>query len=138
MRLTIHADGGCDPNPGQGRCGIVAYNERGEVRHAISTPVGFGTNNTAEWYGLIEALKYANGDLPMFDGELQCTHLTIRMDSRLVVEQANGRWKIKHPNMKPLAFEAAALRQRLSDRGCQVFIEWVPREQNQQADALSR
>lgn len=130
MKLTIHADGGCEPNPGQGRCGFVVYDERGAVLVAFTKPLGFGTNNTAEWHALIEALKYTTGS--------QCSHLTVRMDSRLVVEQANGRWKIKHANLKPLAFEAAALRQRLSDQGCRVFIEWVPREQNHEADALSR
>jgi ribonuclease HI len=131
MRLVIHADGGCAPNPGQGRCGLVAYDERGALVSTLSKPLGYGTNNTAEWQALIEALKYTNG-------EPHCSHLTVRMDSRMVVEQANGRWKVKHPNLKPYAVEAAALRQGLLARGCSVVVEWVPRELNDQADALSR
>ena len=52
------------------------------------------------------------------------------MDSKLVIEQMAGRWKIKHPSMRPLALEANGL------RPCQVTWTWVPRDQNKQADAL--
>lgn len=130
MKLLIEADGGCSPNPGEQKCGLIVRDERGALVSTLSKNCGYGTNNTAEWNALIEALKYTNG-------QPHCSHLTIRMDSRLVVEQANGRWKIKNANLKPYAVEAAALRQRLSDRGCPVVLEWVPREQNAEADALT-
>ena len=53
------------------------------------------------------------------------------MDSKLVVEQMSGRWKIKHPDMKPLAMEA----NRLAPFG--TTYTWVPREQNKHADRLA-
>ena len=55
------------------------------------------------------------------------------MDSKLVVEQMSGRWQVKHPAMKPLAREAAALVQRLP----QVRFSWIPRAQNAHADRLA-
>lgn len=130
MRLVIHADGGCVPNPGEGRCGLIVRDERGVLVSTLSKPLGYGTSNTAEWQALIEALKYTNG-------EPHCSHLTILMDSRLVVEQINGRWRVKQANLKPFAVEALALRAALAARGCAVVVEWVPREQNAQADALT-
>ena len=53
------------------------------------------------------------------------------MDSKLVVEQMSGRWKIKHPDMQPLAMEA----NRLAPFG--TTYTWVPREQNKHADRLA-
>jgi probable phosphoglycerate mutase len=55
------------------------------------------------------------------------------MDSRLVVEQMSGRWKIKHPDMKPLAVRAAAAARGFAD----VSYEWMPRERNKDADRLA-
>ena len=55
------------------------------------------------------------------------------MDSKLVVEQMSGRWKVKHDNLQPLAREAAALVRRLG----RVSFRWVPREQNTAADRLA-
>ncbi|HXK39855.1 MAG TPA: ribonuclease HI family protein, partial [Candidatus Paceibacterota bacterium] len=122
MKLVIYADGGCEGNPGPSRCGVVALREDGSVAWELSKKLGYGTNNTAEWHALIAALKYAANDA--------CRDVTVRMDSRLVVEQANGRWKIKNAGLKPLAAEAMALKRSLLDTGCTVSIEWVPREQN--------
>ena len=53
------------------------------------------------------------------------------MDSKLVVEQMSGNWKIKHPDMRPLALEA----NRLAPSG--TTYTWVPREQNKHADRLA-
>ena len=55
------------------------------------------------------------------------------MDSKLVVEQMSGRWQVKHEGLRPLAREAAALR----DRFAEITFEWVPRERNKHADRLA-
>ena len=57
----------------------------------------------------------------------------VRMDSRLVVEQMSGRWKIKHPDMKPLALRAGEAARGFAE----VSYEWVPRERNKDADRLA-
>ncbi|TAL41197.1 MAG: reverse transcriptase-like protein, partial [Salinibacterium sp.] len=56
----------------------------------------------------------------------------VRMDSKLVIEQMAGRWKIKHPDMADLAAEA-----RAALTGTPVKFEWIPRELNSRADRLA-
>jgi ribonuclease H / adenosylcobalamin/alpha-ribazole phosphatase len=88
------------------------------------TSIGVASNNVAEYSGLIAGLRMAEEVAPGADIE-------VRMDSKLVVEQMSGRWKIKHPDMKPLALEA----NRLAPFG--TTYTWVPREQNKHADRLA-
>jgi probable phosphoglycerate mutase len=61
------------------------------------------------------------------------TEVDVRMDSKLVVEQMSGRWKVKHPAMKPLALEAARLIREIGA----VRFKWIPRLDNSRADALA-
>ena len=98
--------------------------ETGEVIAEDGTTIGIATNNVAEYSGLIAGLKLAEEFAPDADIE-------VRMDSKLVVEQMSGRWKIKHPDMRPLAMEA----NRLAPFG--TTYTWVPREQNKHADRLA-
>lgn len=87
--------------------------------------LGVVTNNVAEYRGLLAGLRAAHDLDP-------AATVHVRMDSKLVVEQMSGRWKIKHPDMKPLAAEAA----RVFPPG-RVTYEWIPREQNKAADRLA-
>lgn len=130
MRLVMHVDGGCWPNPGQSFCGVVVRDERGVLVENIHRNLGMGTNNTAEWGALITALEFARAR--------QATHATVYMDSNLVVQQINGNWKVKDKRLRGLYEQAWALRRELASGGCSVRVEWVPREQNAEADALSR
>lgn len=130
-RLVVYADGSCEPNPGQAQCGVAVFDDAGVLVRRVSKALGRGTSNTAEWSALIEALRCALG-------ESRCRELTVRMDSRLVVEQVNGRWRIKDGRLRRYAATAAALTKTLKAQGCSVRVAWVPREQNHVADALSR
>ena len=98
--------------------------ETGEVIAEDGTAIGVASNNVAEYSGLIAGLKLAAELAPDADIE-------VRMDSKLVVEQMSGNWKIKHPDMKALALEA----NRLAPFG--TTYTWVPREQNKHADRLA-
>ena len=89
-----------------------------------SEALGVTTNNVAEYSGLIAGLAAAL--------ELGATHVEVRMDSKLVIEQMTGRWQIKHPGLRLLAAQAAGLQSQFD----QVRYEWVPRERNKHADAL--
>jgi len=95
-----------------------------EVIASHAEVIGVATNNVAEYRGLIAGLGLANAHAPDAD-------LEVRMDSKLVIEQMAGRWKIKHPDMKPLAQEAQD-----AVGGRSVVWTWIPREQNGAADAL--
>ncbi|QTH59154.1 bifunctional RNase H/acid phosphatase [Corynebacterium hindlerae] len=125
MKLIIEADGGSRGNPGVAGSGIVVYSDSREVLREIAYVVGKASNNVAEYHGLLRGLEAA--------AELGATDVDVYMDSKLVVEQMSGRWKIKHPDMKELALQA----QQLARGFDQVTYTWIPREKNKKADALS-
>jgi len=125
-RVIVEADGGSRGNPGPAGYGAVVMDARtGEVLAERSEFIGIETNNVAEYSGLIAGLTAAR--------ELGASEVAVRMDSKLVVEQMSGRWQVKHPAMRPLAREAAALRQSFAS----VTFQWIPREQNKHADRLA-
>ena len=126
MRVVVEADGGSRGNPGPAGYGAVVRDaDTGAVLAECKDGLGVATNNVAEYRGLIAGLEAAR--------DLGATDVSVRMDSRLVVEQMLGRWQVKHPSMRPLATEAAAL-VRVFDA---VTFEWVPREANRHADRLA-
>jgi probable phosphoglycerate mutase len=123
--VIVEADGGSRGNPGPAAYGAVLRDAAtGAVIAENGTTIGVATNNVAEYSGLIAGLRLAEEFAPDADIE-------VRMDSKLVVEQMSGRWKIKHPDMRPLATEA----NRLAPFG--TTYTWVPREQNKHADRLA-
>ena len=125
-RLIVEADGGSRSNPGPAGYGAVVLDgSTGEVLREESEFLGVATNNFAEYNGLIAGLRAARDVDPN-------AYVEARMDSRLVVEQMSGRWKIKHPAMADLAAEARRLL-----AGTPVSFEWIPREQNSRADRLA-
>ncbi|MEU1082002.1 bifunctional RNase H/acid phosphatase [Streptomyces sp. NPDC005908] len=124
--FVVEADGGSRGNPGPAGYGaVVSDAATGETLAEAAEYIGVATNNVAEYRGLLAGLRAAR-DL---DPEAR---VHVRMDSKLVIEQMSGRWKIKHPAMKPLAAEAATV----FPPG-QVTYEWIPRERNTHADRLA-
>ncbi|MEU0550093.1 bifunctional RNase H/acid phosphatase [Micromonospora sp. NPDC005979] len=124
--VVVEADGGSRGNPGPAGYGAVVRDpETGEVLAERAESLGTATNNVAEYQGLIAGLRAA--------AELDATEVDVRMDSKLVVEQMCGRWQIKHPGLRPLAAQAAALVGRFGA----VRFTWIPREENRHADALA-
>lgn len=125
-RLIVEADGASRGNPGAAAGGAVVLNpETGQILARAGVLCGHASNNVAEYRGMIEGLEIA------FDIAPEAT-VHVRMDSKLVVEQMSGRWKIKHPDMQNLARVAIELIKVRS-----VTFEWVPREQNSLADAAA-
>lgn len=124
--LIVEADGGSRGNPGESGSGaIVADQATGELLAEISLYGGIASNNVAEYKGMIAGVRRAIELDP--DAEL-----LVRLDSKLVVEQMSGRWKIKHPAMAELAAEA---REILT--GTPVRFQWIPRLENSRADKLA-
>ncbi|MET7915132.1 bifunctional RNase H/acid phosphatase [Streptomyces avermitilis] len=124
--FIVEADGGSRGNPGPAGYGAVVIDAAtGETLAETAEYIGVATNNVAEYRGLLAGLKAARALDPT-------ARIRVRMDSKLVVEQMSGRWKIKHPDMKPLAREAATI-----FPPSQVTYEWIPREQNKHADRLA-
>nr|WP_296771749.1 bifunctional RNase H/acid phosphatase [Rhodococcus sp. (in: high G+C Gram-positive bacteria)] len=126
VKVVVEADGGSRGNPGPAGYGAVVFSaDRSTVLAERRLALGTATNNVAEYRGLIAGLTAA--------GEVGAREVEVRMDSKLVVEQMSGRWKVKHPDMIPLNREAAALA-RGFDR---VSYQWIPRAQNSHADRLA-
>ncbi|MQS08661.1 bifunctional RNase H/acid phosphatase [Streptomyces alkaliphilus] len=123
--LIVEADGGSRGNPGPAGYGAVVRDAAGGVLVETAAALGRATNNVAEYRGLIAGLRAAAG----IDPEAR---VRVRMDSKLVVEQMSGRWRIKHPDMRPLAEEARTV---LPPE--RVRYEWIPRERNRHADRLA-
>jgi probable phosphoglycerate mutase len=123
--VVVEADGGSRGNPGNAAYGAVLKDaETGEVIAERAERIGVATNNVAEYRGLIAGLE-------LYAEHADGADLEVRMDSKLVVEQMSGNWRIKHPAMKPLAMQA----NRLAPFG--TVFTWVPREQNKHADRLA-
>ncbi|HWI30526.1 MAG TPA: reverse transcriptase-like protein [Microbacterium sp.] len=125
-RLLVEADGGSRGNPGVAAGGAVVIDPAtDEVLTELGVYVGIASNNVAEYHGMIAGLEAAFDRAP--DAAVQ-----VRLDSKLVVEQMTGGWKIKHPDMQVLARKAHAVID-----GREVAFEWVPRLSNKRADAAA-
>ncbi|ATL71708.1 bifunctional RNase H/acid phosphatase [Nocardia terpenica] len=125
-RVIVEADGGSRGNPGPAGYGAVVWDaDRERVLAERKEALGVATNNVAEYRGLIAGLSAA--------AELGAREVDVRMDSKLVVEQMTGRWKVKHTAMIPLADQA----RRLAAGFDRVDFEWIPRAQNSHADRLA-
>jgi ribonuclease H / adenosylcobalamin/alpha-ribazole phosphatase len=124
-RLVVEADGGARGNPGPAAYGAVVRDpDTGQVLAEVAEAIGVATNNVAEYRGLVAGLEAAHAINP-------AAAVQVRMDSKLVVEQMSGRWRIKNADLKPLAEQA-----RRAFPPDQVSYTWVPREQNTHADRL--
>jgi probable phosphoglycerate mutase len=125
-RLLVEADGGSRGNPGIAAGGAVVIDpETGDVLTELGVYVGIASNNVAEYNGMIAGIEAA------LERDAEAS-VHVRLDSKLVVEQMTGRWKVKHPDMQVLARRAQQL-----IAGRTVTFEWVPRLSNKRADAAA-
>jgi probable phosphoglycerate mutase len=124
--IIIEADGGSRGNPGPAGSGAVLIDSvSGSILAEIALFIGVATNNVAEYRAVLAAIEVANEIAPD-------ASVLVRMDSKLVVEQMSGRWKVKNEGMQDLS---AAMKSAIGAR--KVVFEWIPREQNTRADALA-
>ncbi|WP_433193613.1 bifunctional RNase H/acid phosphatase [Nocardia sp. CA-107356] len=124
--VIVEADGGSRGNPGPAGYGAVVFDsDHTRILAERREYIGIATNNVAEYRGLIAGLEAA--------AELGARVVSVRMDSKLVVEQMSGRWKVKHAAMIPLADRA----RRLVTGFDSVTFTWIPRAENSHADRLA-
>jgi len=123
MKLTIFTDGGSRGNPGPSSTGIVIKNEQGKVLASYGEYLGIQTNNFAEYSAVISSLKKAK--------DLGATEVVCFADSKLAVEQLNGKWKVKHPAIQKLFVQAWNEMQKFK----KVTFKHIRRELNKEADA---
>ena len=126
MKVLIEVDGGSRGNPGPAGFGAVVFSEdHTRVLAERKQAIGQTTNNVAEYRGLIAGLEEAH--------RLGADEVAVSMDSKLVVEQMTGRWKVKHPAMAELHQQARSLASTFGS----VTYSWIPRERNTHADRLA-
>lgn len=136
MKIKVFSDGGARGNPGPAGIGVVIRFGEDDVKH-ISKYIGEKTNNQAEYTAVIEALKWLIKNPPSTldneNAEEEDWEIEFFLDSQLVVEQLNGRYKIKNEGLKPLYSE---IRELIMDLGGKVSFRYIPREENVEADKL--
>lgn len=122
-QFLLYADGGSRGNPGESAFGAV-IKEAGKVVLELSERIGVTTNNVAEYSGLVAGLEAIHKLDP--EGEV-----LVRMDSKLIVEQMRGNFKIKNKEMQKMATKV-----KNAHPAHLIRYEWIPRELNSDADSL--
>jgi len=120
--IFVFADGASRGNPGLAAYGVHIEDSSGATIADFGESIGTATNNQAEYSAVIAALRYLT--------QTDYRRISIRMDSKLVVEQLSGNWKIKNQSMVELAITARELMSKF-----EIDFQWIPREQNSAADA---
>jgi probable phosphoglycerate mutase len=126
LDVVIEADGASRGNPGEASYGALVLDAgTGAVLAERAEAIGVATNNVAEYRALIAGLQAAQ--------QLGAQRVTVRMDSKLVVEQSKGTWKINNPALRELRDQARTIARSFAE----ISFEWVPRAQNARADRLA-
>ncbi|MDO8573598.1 MAG: ribonuclease HI family protein [Candidatus Daviesbacteria bacterium] len=128
MKLIIYTDGASRGNPGHASYGFTISGEKGKLLYQEGKYIGIATNNVAEYMAVLEALKYVKKNL-----NRESLQIELFADSRLVVEQLSGRFKVKSPHLKPLIGQIQILKMQLGG----AIYNHVPREKNSAADRLA-
>lgn len=128
QRLFVFCDGGARGNPGPAAIGFVVKDDSGKILRKCGKFIGQATNNVAEYQAVIEALKWIASSI-----KHQTSNIQFFLDSRLVVNQLNGLFKIKDKNLRQLIVKVRQLEQEV---GGNVSYHLIKREKNQEADRL--
>lgn len=137
MKITIFTDGGARGNPGPAGIGVVILRLSDYPIIRLSKYIGTATNNQAEYQAVIEALKKVDQIIIKSDNrdkqDNQGLEIECFLDSELVVEQLNQRYKLKNEGLKPLFWQ---IREQVVALGGKVTFKYIPREKNWKADKL--
>ncbi len=124
MELTIYTDGASRNNPGEAGAGVFIMRD-GKPLEKIARYLGTTTNNIAEYTAAIIGLEHAV--------KLGASRVRLIADSELLVKQLNGIYRVKNEGLKPLHVKAKELIARIGS----VEVQYTPRENNKEADALA-
>lgn len=127
-QLRAFADGGARGNPGPAAIGFVIKDSSGKIIHQQGKYIGKTTNNVAEYQAVIEALKWIEKNF-----KLPISRLEFFLDSKLVVNQLNGLFKVKNVKMRNLIIKVRQLEREI---GGNVSYQFISRQKNLLADGL--
>lgn len=129
--LFIFCDGGAKGNPGPAAIGVVVKDEKGKILTQFGKRIGETTNNVAEYLAVIEALEWIKENCSI--ASLSHCSIVFFLDSRLIVNQLNGLFKIKDSHLRELLFK---IRELEAEVGGNISYSLIPREKNWLADGL--
>ncbi len=125
-------DGVCEPkNPGgHGAYGThIQFGSDESLNRGVYVGQGDAiSNNVAEYKGFISILEI------LIAGKRNREPIIIRGDSKLVIEQMSGRWRMRQGIYLPFAYEA----QKLFKKFKKTALEWIPRDENMICDKLAK
>lgn len=127
MVLNVFCDGGARGNPGPAGIGVVIKNQEGKTIAGFGKEIGSTTNNVAEYTAVIEGLSYV---LQNFSKN-KPDRIDFFLDSKLVVSQLTGIYKIKDAKLRFLLLQ---VREKEAELGGNIFYRHIPRESNREAD----
>lgn len=144
-QISIYCDGGARGNPGPAAIGFVVKDSKSKTIHRYAQRIGKSTNNVAEYKAVIAALEWITKHKLQNLNQPQI--YKFYLDSRLVVNQLTGKFRIKDPKLKNLAIEARNLERKanlistnayelFSSNQSKISYNLIPRERNSEADAL--
>lgn len=125
MNYVGFYDGSASPNPGAIGLGVSLFLGKREILCGAA-PGGIGTNNAAEYMALIWLLEIA------IEAGVKC--LVVYGDSQLITNQVNGKWSVGSETLKTYHTHVLNLINSFDSVG----FEWIKREKNKRADALSK
>ena len=129
--LYVFCDGGARGNPGPAAIGFLIKDNRGKVLVEKGRLIGRATNNVAEYMGVIEALKWIIKK--QSNSQFSILNSQFFLDSKLVVNQLNGLWKIKDAKLRNLVIQIKEMENQIKSK---IFYQHIPREKNKEADKL--
>ena len=128
--LHIYTDGGARHNPGPAAIGVVIKDQHKKTIHQFSRTIGTATNNQAEYQAVIDALTWLIDNKTRYPQPSICNFF---LDSKLIVNQLNGLWKIKDSSLRQKFLLARQLEAKLKSS---IKYHLIPREQNIEPDSL--
>lgn len=136
-KLYVFTDGGARRNPGPAAIGVVIKDSRGKTLAKFGKFIGRATNNVAEYQAVIEALEWAISNSSLREISSKCkyqiSNINFFLDSKLVVNQLNGLFKIKNLNLRNLIIKIRRLEEKIDGKISYYFIS---RKKNKEADLL--
>lgn len=126
MKLHIFTDGGSRGNPWEAWIGVVILDKEEKIIEKRYCYLGVCTNNVAEYKAVLFWIRRSI--------ELEARELRMFMDSKLVVSQLSGEWKVKNDDLREIYRE---IKEIISKNNLKVMFSWIPREKNKEADRLA-
>ncbi len=128
--IICYTDGGARGNPGPSAIGVYITDKQGKILREVAQTIGNGTNNFAEYYGVMVGLQTLKA---MLGAKSKTTQIELRLDSELVKKQLNDEYQIKEPGLVPMFIEIHNMRVASFPH---LTLKHIPRAQNKEADRL--